>query len=98
MDTKEAIDALGIIIENGLVRNLKLIMEGSYGILSNASKEKEISRFKSQVLRKKYFKLVSTFSDAELNTIIDYILLRNEIRVNERNLNKPPEELDEMQK
>lgn len=98
MNQKEKIDSLGIIIENDLVERLKLIKETSYGILSHTAMTREISRFKSQVLRsKENFRLVSAFSDDELDVIIKYILLRDEIRVNEKDLNKIPEEPDEKQ-
>ena len=91
MDKLEALDNLGKLVEKDLVRNLKLIREGSYGILSSTVKEREISKFKSHTLKKE---LVSRSSDEEVNIIIEYILLRNGIRVNERELNKLSE-LDE---
>ena len=93
MDKLEALDTLEKLVENELVTNLKLIMESSYGILSNIVKEREIKRFKTQRLKNNYFTLLA---DDEVNTIIENILLKNGIKVNEKNItNSKAPELDE---
>lgn len=84
MDKIGLIDSIGKLIEKELVRNLKLIKESSYGILSSEAKRKEIERFKAQRIGDEYHEL----SEGEIDVIIEYILLRKGIKVNERALNK----------
>ena len=68
-----------------MVKNLKLMREGSYGILSGTVKEREVKRFK-QSLGKEYF---TALSDEEINIIIEYILLKSGLKVNDAELTKP---------
>lgn len=84
MDKISLIDSMGKLIEKELVKNLKLIRESSYGILSSEAKRKEIERFKTQRMGDKYHEL----SNSEIDVIIEYILLRKGIKVNEKALNE----------
>lgn len=88
MNKLEALDNLGELVEKELVTNLKLIREGSYGILSRAVKEREINRFKMQRLKREGTPLLLKLSDEEIDIIIEYILLKSGIRVNEKDVTK----------
>lgn len=85
MNKLEALESVSTLVENQLVTNLKLIREGSYGILSSTVKEREIMRFKRQNIAKEYFEILS---DEEINIIIEYILLKSGIKVNDAELTK----------
>ena len=85
MNKLEALESVSTLVENQLVTNLKLIREGSYGILSSTVKEREIMRFKTQNISKEYS---SILSDEEINIIIEYILLKSGIKVNDAELTK----------
>lgn len=85
MNKLEALESVSTLVENQLVTNLKLIREGSYGILSSTVKEREVKRFKTQNISKEYS---SILSDEEINIIIEYILLKSGIKVNDAELTK----------
>ena len=85
MNKLEALESVSTLVENQLVTSLKLIREGSYGILSSAVKEREVKRFKTQNISKEYS---SILSDEEINIIIEYILLKSGIKVNDAELTK----------
>ena len=85
MNKLEALESVSTLVENQLVTSLKLIREGSYGILSSTVKEREIMRFKRQNIAKEYFEILS---DEEINIIIEYILLKSGIKVNDAELTK----------
>ena len=85
MNKLEALESVSTLVENQLVTSLKLIREGSYGILSSRVKEREIMRFKRQNIAKEYFEILS---DEEINIIIEYILLKSGIKVNDAELTK----------
>ena len=85
MNKLEALEGVSALVENQLVTNLKLIREGSYGILSSTVKEREVKRFKTQNISEKYS---SILSDEEINIIIEYILLKSGIKVNDAELTK----------
>ena len=86
MNKIEALEGVSTLVENELVKNLKLIREGSYGILSSTVKEREIKNFKAQSIGKEYS---TVLSDEEINIIIEYILLKSGIKVNDAELTKP---------
>ena len=88
MDKLEALDNLEKLVEKELVRYLKLIRESSYGILSSTVKEQEVNRFKAQRLKREGTPLLSELSDEEIDIIIEYILLKSGIRVNEKDVTK----------
>ena len=85
MNKLEALESVSTLVENQLVTSLKLIREGSYGILSSTVKEREVKRFKTQNISEKYS---SILSDEEINIIIEYILLKSGIKVNDAELTK----------
>ncbi len=85
MNKLEALESVSTLVENQLVTSLKLIREGSYGILSSTVKEREVKRFKTQNISKEYS---SILSDEEINIIIEYILLKSGIKVNDAELTK----------
>lgn len=85
MNKLEALESVSTLVENQLVTSLKLIREGSYGILSSKVKEREVKRFKTQNISKEYS---SILSDEEINIIIEYILLKSGIKVNDAELTK----------
>ena len=85
MNKLEALESVSTLVENQLVTSLKLIREGSYGILSSKVKERESMRFKRQNIAKEYFEILS---DEEINIIIEYILLKSGIKVNDAELTK----------
>ena len=85
MNKLEARESVSTLVENQLVTSLKLIREGSYGILSSTVKEREVKRFKTQNISKEYS---SILSDEEINIIIEYILLKSGIKVNDAELTK----------
>lgn len=86
MDKRKELEAVSTLVENELVRNLKSIREGSYGILSSTVKEREVKKFKERSLKKEHF---TALSDEEINIIIEYILLKSGIEVNEVKLRTP---------
>lgn len=86
MNKIEALKGVSTLVENELVTTLKLIKEGSYGILSNAVKEREVKKFKTQSIGKEYS---TALSEEEINIIIEYILLKSGIKVNDAELTKP---------
>ena len=86
MNKLEALESVSTLVENQLVTSLKLIREGSYGILSSTVKEREVKRFKTQNISKEYS---SILSDEEINIIIEYILLKSGLKVNDAELTKP---------
>ena len=59
MNKLEALESVSTLVENQLVTSLKLIREGSYGILSSKVKEREIMRLKRQNIAKEYFEILS---------------------------------------
>ena len=85
MNKLEALESVSTLVENQLVTSLKLIREGSYGILSSTVKEREVKRFKTQNISKEYS---SILSDEEINIIKEYILLKSGIKVNDAELTK----------
>lgn len=92
MNRAEALKGVSTLVENDLLTTLKLIKEGSYGILSNVAKEREVKRFKTRI-DKRYYEALST---EEINVIIEYILIKNGINVNEQEITESkPKDLDE---
>lgn len=83
MNRSEALANVGKLIEIELIKNLKLLKENSYGILSKVARAKEIERFKSQRIGKEYYNF---FSEEEINVIIEYTLLRCGLIENEHEL------------
>ena len=83
MKRQELIGAVGNLIESDLVFKLKLVRESSYGVLSNKAIEEEKKQFKSQKL-----KGVLGLTDSEINVLMDYILLKNGLIANEKEINK----------
>lgn len=96
MNKSEAIENIKKLSEIELVKILKLLKENSYGILSKAAKTKEIERFKSQIIGKEYYKILT---EEEIDVIIEYTLIRCGLMENEHELrdrigNKPSKILD----
>ena len=50
MNRSEALENIRKLTEIELIKNLKLLKENSYGILSKAARAKAIERFKSQII------------------------------------------------
>lgn len=84
MDKAGVIKSLKVLVENELVRNLNLIKESSYGILSSAAKRKEINRFKAERIKDGY----PLLSDKEIDIIIEYVLLQKELKTNEKDIKR----------
>lgn len=96
MNKSEALENIRKLTEIELIKNLKLLKENSYGILSKAARAKAIERFKSQIIGKEYYKI---FTEEEINVIIEYTLLKCDLRENEHELRehieiKPSKTLD----
>lgn len=92
MNRSEALENIRKLTEIELIKNLKLLKENSYGILSKAARAKAIERFKSQIIGKEYYKI---FTEEEINVIIEYTLLKCDLRENEHDLRENEHELRE---
>lgn len=83
MNRSEALENIRKLTEIELIKNLKLLKENSYGILSKVARAKAIERFKLQIIGKEYYKI---FTEEEINVIIEYTLLKCDLRENEHEL------------
>lgn len=92
MNRSEALENIRKLTEIELIKNLKLLKENSYGILSKAARAKAIERFKLQIIGKEYYKI---FTEEEINVIIEYTLLKCDLRENEHDLRENEHELRE---